>query len=150
MFKKILVPIDGSDTGKLGLDTAVRLAKEQDAALRVIHVVNEAMILSTYEGDLYTSELIKALRDSGRAILQEAEQHLSKDGVRCETALLEAHGAQAGEVIVEDAKNWQADLIVLGTHGRRGLRRVVMGSDAEYVVRTTPVPVLLIRLQAEA
>jgi nucleotide-binding universal stress UspA family protein len=52
------------------------------------------------------------------------------------------------DVIVENAKKWRADLIVMGTHGRRGITRVVMGSDAEGVVRNTPVPVLLIRAQA--
>lgn len=147
MFNRILVPIDGSDTGKLGLDTAVRLAKEQHATLRIIHVVNEAMVLATYEGDLYTGELINALRESGRAILRDAEKQLAGEGMVAEAALLEGRGAQAGEAIVEDAKTWQADLIVLGTHGRRGLRRVVMGSDAEHVVRATPVPVLLVRNQ---
>lgn len=150
MFKRILVPIDGSNTGNLGLDAAVRLAREHQAQLRVVHVVNEAMILSTYEGDLYTGELINALRESGRAILQDAQRQLASQDLTFDTMLLEGHGAQAGEVIVNEAKAWQADLIVLGTHGRRGLRRVVLGSDAEHVVRTTPVPVLLIRSQAEA
>lgn len=149
MFKRILVPIDGSDTGNLGLDAAVRLAGENQAQLRVVHVVNEAMILSTYEGDLYTGELINALRESGRAILQDAQRQLANQGLTFDTMLLEGHGAHAGEVIVNEAKAWQADLIVLGTHGRRGLRRVVLGSDAEHVVRTTPVPVLLIRSQTE-
>ena len=59
--------------------------------------------------------------------------------------MLEHFGGQAASLIVEDAKKWKADLIVLGTHGRRGIRRLVMGSDAEEIVRTSPVPVLLVR-----
>ena len=50
-----------------------------------------------------------------------------------------------GAAIVEYAEQWPADLIVIGTHGRRGIRRLAMGSDAEFVIRTTPVPVLLVR-----
>lgn len=147
MYQKILVPIDGSDTAKLGLDEAVRLAKDQNASLRLIHVVNEAMIFSSYEGDLYTGELLDALRASGRVILATGEAQVRGQGLAVETALLEAQGGQAGEVIVRDAKEWRADLIVLGTHGRRGIRRLVLGSDAEHVVRLTPAPVLLIRSQ---
>ena len=59
--------------------------------------------------------------------------------------MLEHFGRQAASLIVADAKKWKADLIVLGTHGRRGIRRLVMGSDAEEIVRTSPVPVLLVR-----
>jgi nucleotide-binding universal stress UspA family protein len=147
MYQKILVPIDGSDTAKLGLDEAVRLANDQNASLRLIHVVNEAMIFSSYEGDLYTGELLDALRASGRVILATGEAQVRGQGLAVETALLEAQGGQAGEVIVRDAKEWRADLIVLGTHGRRGIRRLVLGSDAEHVVRLTPAPVLLIRSQ---
>jgi nucleotide-binding universal stress UspA family protein len=54
-------------------------------------------------------------------------------------------GTPAGEVIIKAAKEWPADVIVCGTHGRRGLRRIVMGSDAEHIVRTSSVPVLLVR-----
>jgi nucleotide-binding universal stress UspA family protein len=54
-------------------------------------------------------------------------------------------GRPAGELVIIAAKEWSADLIVCGTHGRRGLRRIVMGSDAEYIVRHAPVPILLIR-----
>lgn len=147
MYQKILVPIDGSDTAKLGLDEALRLAKNQGARLRLIHVVNEAMIITSYEGDAYTGELMNALRESGHIILNKAQEQVAGQGLEAETALLEAQGGQAGETIVRDAKEWQADLIVLGTHGRRGIRRLVLGSDAEHVVRLTPVPVLLIRSQ---
>jgi len=59
--------------------------------------------------------------------------------------LVEAMGGQAGDYIIREARQWRADLIVCGTHGRRGIRRLVLGSDAEYIVRHTPVPVLLVR-----
>ena len=59
--------------------------------------------------------------------------------------MLEASSAQVGTIIVDSAREWHAQLIVCGTHGRRGIARWLMGSDAEQVLRTSPVPVLLVR-----
>lgn len=145
MYQKILVPIDGSDTSTRGLAEAVKLARDQGATLRLIHVVNELMVVASYEGTIYSGELVQALRDSGQKILDKARQHVATAGVQVEIELLEAHGGQAGNAIVKDAEQCRADIIVLGTHGRRGLSRLVMGSDAEQVVRQARVPVLLVR-----
>lgn len=145
MYHKILVPIDGSDTSSRGLAEAVKLAKDQHATIRLIHVVNELMVVASYEGTIYSGELIQALRESGQKVLDKAQQQLEAAGIQVETELLEAHGGQAGNAIVKDAEQCHADIIVLGTHGRRGLNRVVMGSDAEQVVRQASIPVLLIR-----
>jgi nucleotide-binding universal stress UspA family protein len=94
---------------------------------------------------VYTTDLRKDLHERGEEILNEAAGIARQQGVEVETTLIETVAGPVGEVIVEAAEKWPADLIVLGTHGRRGIRRLVMGSDAEYVVRTTPVPVLLVR-----
>jgi len=149
MYQRILAPIDGSNTAARGLTEAIRLAKDQSAKLRVIHVVNELMMVSSYEGTIYSGELIEALRESGRNILSKAAEQVKAAGVQVETELLEAHGGHAGDVIVKDANQWNADIIVLGTHGRRGLGRLVMGSDAEQVLRQAKVPVLLVRSLVE-
>jgi nucleotide-binding universal stress UspA family protein len=66
---------------------------------------------------------------------------------KVESVLLETSTDNTGPLIVGQAKDWPADIIVMGTHGRRGIGRVVLGSEAEYVVRHTPVPVLLVRKQ---
>jgi nucleotide-binding universal stress UspA family protein len=145
MYQRILVPIDGSVTAARGLVEATQLAKDQGAKLRVIHVVNELTMVASYEGVIYSGELIDALRENGHTILAKAAEQLKASGLQVETALLEAHGGNAGDTIVKDAEQWQADIIVLGTHGRRGLGRLVMGSDAEQVVRQAKVPVLLVR-----
>lgn len=145
MYKKILVPIDGSDTAARGLNEALKLAKDQSATIRLIHVVNELMVIASYEGTIYSGELVQALRDSGQKVLDNAQQKVSAMGVQVESELLEAHGGQAGNAIVKDAEQCHADIIVLGTHGRRGFSRLVMGSDAEQVVRQARVPVLLVR-----
>ena len=81
----------------------------------------------------------------GKKIIEKAEALARRNGVTPESVIIESFGGRAADFIVAQANKWRADLIVLGTHGRRGVKRLVMGSDAEQVVRTTPVPVLLVR-----
>jgi nucleotide-binding universal stress UspA family protein len=145
MYKKILVPVDGSETSLLGLREAIRLAKNQQAAVRLLHVVHDYLVAGGHGAAVYTSQLRKDLRERGEQILKEAADLAHWQGVEAESKLVETPGGSVGTMIVEEAGSWPAELIVLGTHGRRGIRRLVMGSDAEYVVRTTPVPVLLVR-----
>ncbi len=145
MYKKILVPIDGSAASSRGLNEAMALADDQGAKIRLIHVVNEMMVVASYESTIYSGELITALRESGQKLLEKAKHQVAAAGIAVECELLEAHGGQAGSTIAEDAAESHSDLIVIGTHGRRGLSRVVMGSDAEQVVRSAKVPVLLVR-----
>ena len=145
MYQKILVPIDGSNTSSRGLEEAIKLAKDQRARIRLIHVVNELMVATTYEGTIYTGELIQAVRDGGQKLLDNTKAKVAAAGIEVEAELLEATGGHAGHTIVTDAERSQVDLIVLGTHGRRGLSRLLMGSDAEQVVREAKVPVLLVR-----
>jgi nucleotide-binding universal stress UspA family protein len=145
MYKKILVPTDGSATAGAGLREACKLANEQGSQLRILHVVDEILAASP---ELYGGAydlIIEGLREAGASILTHAESFAREQGLTVETQLEEAMGRPAGEVVIDAAKKWPADLIVCGTHGRRGLRRIVMGSDAEYIVRHSPVPILLIR-----
>jgi nucleotide-binding universal stress UspA family protein len=145
VYRNILVPIDGSSTAARGLTEATALAKDQGATIRLIHVINELVLMTSFEAAAYSGEFLKTLRDSGQQILDRAQQQVATAGVTVESVLVEALGGQAGRAISNDAAQWPADLIVLGTHGRRGLSRVLMGSDAEQVVRLVRVPVLLIR-----
>jgi nucleotide-binding universal stress UspA family protein len=146
MFKRILVPVDGSRTSTLGLQEAIKLAKSQRARLHLLHVVDERVLTQTIEGGAADFDrLLTSLRDSGRQILADAQSKARKSRVRANAILIENIINSVAGVIVGQAKKLRADVIVLGTHGRRGVRRIVMGSDAEEVVRTTPVPVLLVR-----
>jgi nucleotide-binding universal stress UspA family protein len=149
MFKRILVPVDGSSTSSLGIAAAIRLAKEQGARIRLIHVVDELVLMSSPEAGMMLGEAIDMLRDSGKDILAKAVARVRKADVVAETTLVESVGGRAADLIVRDAKKWKADIIVIGTHGRRGLKRVVMGSDAEEVVRNTTIPVMLVRSPAK-
>lgn len=150
MFKNILVPIDGSETATLGLNEAIRLAKDQSARIRLVHIVNELILLSSNAYGTNMGSVFEVLHKGGESLLDDAEAAVRRGAVEVDTVLFEAIGGQAGAHIVRQALEWPADLIVCGTHGRRGIRRIVLGSDAEYIVRHTPVPVLLVRSRESA
>jgi nucleotide-binding universal stress UspA family protein len=146
MYSKILVPVDGSAPSMLGLQEAIRLAKGCGASLRLVRVVNEFILAdAAYVPSVYYERLIEPLREMGRKILEDANATVRQQRLESQTELLETVGGRVADLIVEQAKQWPADLIVMGTHGRRGLSRLALGSDAEMVLRTSPVPVLLVR-----
>jgi nucleotide-binding universal stress UspA family protein len=150
MFRRILVPIDGSSTSNRGLEEAIGLAKDQKARICLLHVIDELIVPTGPDGMMYMppsylDEYIRSLRSGGKKLLARAEAKVRKRGIAVETVLRETLGHPVADLIIKQAKRWRADVIVLGTHGRRGVSRLVMGSDAELVVRETPVPVLLVR-----
>jgi nucleotide-binding universal stress UspA family protein len=145
VYKRILVPLDGSATSKLGLMEALRLAKGQNASLCLLHVVDELFVTQAAEGLIVADQIFERLRAGGEKVLAAGLAQARKRGVRAHAVLLETMTAAVADVIVRQARAWKADLIVIGTHGRRGVRRVVMGSDAEQVLRKASVPVLMVR-----
>jgi nucleotide-binding universal stress UspA family protein len=150
MYDRILVPVDGSETSIEGLQEAIRLAKNQAGTLRLLHIVNEFIFDYSYSPAPYASNLVDGLRERGRAILADAQKRVRNHDLDPEMCLDETIGGAAADRIVAHAREWGADLIVMGTHGRRGLRRLALGSDAEQVVRDAPVPVLLVRATERA
>ena len=144
-YAKILVPVDGSDASKRGLREAARIASASRATLRLLHVVNELIVGPEYLPLLRYEGFLTSLREEANAILNEASVAAREVGAACETVVLETLGEEAAQSIVRQAQEWEADLIVMGTHGRRGLRRLALGSDAETVLRHAPAPLLLVR-----
>ena len=143
MYQKILVPIDGSEISTQGLKEAIKLAKNQHSQIRLFHIANDCIVDSGY-GDSYGGQVIECARENGQKVLSGAVTLARQHGLEAETVLVESIGGPAAAMIVTEAREWPADLIVMGTHGRRGLRRLAMGSDAESVVRDTQLPVLLV------
>jgi nucleotide-binding universal stress UspA family protein len=144
-YKRIMVPVDGSATSTAGLNEALRLAKSQKAKLKLVHIVDELMIFSSSEAGLNIEPVIESMKRAGKRVLERAAKLAAARGVRPETELWENATGRVAEALVARAKRWRADLIVMGTHGRRGVNRMLLGSDAELVVRNSPVPVLLVR-----
>lgn len=146
MYQRILVPVDGSPTSDRGLQEAIRLARLTDGKLRLIHVVDDlsfALAMDAYAG--YSGDWMSALREGGRKVLEDAKAQITAAGLQAETVLYDSVEGRVHELTVSEAKSWPADVIVIGTHGRRGVGRLVLGSSAEYVLRLSPVPVLLVR-----
>lgn len=147
IYQRILVPIDDSATSERALQEAIKLANGK-ARLRVIYVLEEILPLDA-EGYTYIdyAALQETARFAGERVLAQAAEKVQPSGMTAETALLEASGEHIASVIKDDALHWQADLIVIGTHGRSGLSRLLLGSVAEGVVRGASIPVLLVRAE---
>ena len=150
MFKRILVAVDGSPTSNRGFKVAVALAKSLGAKLLVLHVIDERAVgiglsASGYVAPAYVEDVIAALRDAGRKVLAKAQREAKAQGQEIEAHLVESLGDGVAQTILRQARKVKPDVIVLGTHGRRGLARVVVGSDAETVLREATVPVLMVR-----
>ncbi|HEU4579467.1 MAG TPA: universal stress protein [Polyangiaceae bacterium] len=143
MFKKILVPVDFSESSTLALDTAVALAKDNDASLTIVHVY-EPLAIAVPEGyQLFTEEqLTRMLEEFHRELTEQRRRAELAGAQRVDTELL--HGFAVSE-IQNFAQQCKFDLIVMGTHGRRGLSHAFLGSVAERVVRSAPCPVLTVR-----
>ncbi len=147
MYGRILVGVDGSETSDVALAEALRLAKEQHAKLRLVHVADimpPAGLESTHiDYDLFRDSALRAGRefmDHAQSLARRAD--LEQDA---ESAVIEARAHDISDGIVGEAARWRADLVVMGTHGRGGLERLLLGSVAESVARHAPVPVLLVR-----
>jgi nucleotide-binding universal stress UspA family protein len=147
MYQRILVPIDGSATSNRGLDEAIQLAKLTHAKLRLVHMVDELSFATGFGG--YAGDVAGVLKSAGNEVLSQGAARAKAAGVDAETALFETMSNRLSDVVVDEIGKWPADVVVLGTHGRRGVGRWLLGSDAEQILRSSPVPVLLVRPPAD-
>lgn len=146
MYKHILVAVDDSSTSNHALVEAIRLTRNQRATLTVVYVLDKVELFSSATiVDPNQSE--KGWEEIAHDILSQAWDTARKSGIKAETRLLETKDVEdrVAQAILDEAKASHADLIIAGTHGRTGLRRVLMGSVAEGLVRHTHVPILLLR-----
>jgi nucleotide-binding universal stress UspA family protein len=154
MYKRILVAIDGSATSDLALREAMGLAKDQNALLRIVHVVDMTppayMMTETASAvavHFPLAEYQQALREAGEKLLTTRATTAREAGVNVDTKLITVGmlGERIYEAIEEQSKQWRANLVVVGSEGRRGFQRLMIGSVAEGLVRISTKPVLLIR-----
>jgi len=150
MYTNILVPLDGSDTSRRGLREAIALATAVKAKLRLLHVVSDFTPMVEIVNDTELELFRSGLHQYGRRLLDTAAAEVRAAEVEVSTVLREPKGGRVADAIVDEAREARCDLVVIGTHGRRGFQRALMGSDAELVVRESPVPVLVIRAAGAA
>lgn len=153
MYQRIFVPIDSSETCATVLNQVRQLASESHARVFLVKIVDARQFAES------PGELIKEIREpdalrqnEGRhasmlGFLNEAAAPLRAAGIEVETRLVEKFGHKISEIIVNEATSWQADLIVMATHGRSGLTHLLMGSVTEEVMHHTTVPLLLIKIE---
>ena len=147
MYQRIFVPVDGGPISRVGLDEAVALARFTKGRIHLMHVVDDLPILAE-GGEAFvtpTTDIIEMADEGGKQILAAAQASVQQSGVECDVKMRRTTRGKIYEQILQEAKEWKADLIVLGTHGRTGAERLLLGSDAEQVARHTDVPVLLVR-----
>lgn len=146
MYEKILVPFDGSPTSEKALQEAAALALRMGAQVRLLHIIDPLThAVGFVRPEVYQRELLPAAIQAAETMLDKACRQLTAQGIQAGTRLIENMDAQIAPLVLEEARQWGARLIVLGSHGKRGLERLFMGSDAEHIARTSPVPVLLVR-----
>lgn len=143
MFKRIIIPVDGSECSLRAADVAGSLARELGSQC-IVCVAVDVVAAAGYAAaapDLVEAWL-KTLRDNARSVLEETAARLRAAGTDIKTAVADGN---ASDAILQFAKEHGGDLIVMGSHGRSGLRRLFLGSVAETVVRSATIPVLIVR-----
>ncbi len=145
-YQRILVPVDGSACSSRGLSEAIALAKLTGARLRLVHVIDEPFVALGLDGTPSgAGELIEVFREAAHKVLADAGAAVAQAGVPFDSQLLDSFDGRLGDLVVKAVQDWPADLVVIGTHGRRGVGRLLLGSGAEKILRQSPVPVLLVR-----
>ena len=143
-FKRILVPCDGSEVSNRALVSALQIARDGGGRVRVLHVLDQIDYLAggyEYAG----AAVLEELQRQSRKVLEDAAAICQSAGVPYDTVLVDEPGSRLGDKVADQALTWDADLVVVGTHGRKGLSRAILGSGAEQIVRFAPVSVLVVR-----
>ncbi len=144
MFNHLLVPIDGSPTAELAVEKAIGLAKAFDSKVTAIYVVDPYPFTGVGADFAYgQGQYLNAAKAAATEALANARKAMEQAGVRVTTATVESHSPWRG--ILDAAEAGGADLIVIGSHGRSGIEKLVLGSVAQRVVSHTKLPVLLVR-----
>ena len=148
MFKRIVIPVDGSETANKALVVALQMARETGGSVRIIHVIEGTNYSShAMQTESFVGDTMNSIRNAAQKILDEALALAQPYGVATDTKLFDTFDGRLADAVGNAATDWQADLIVVGTHGRRGIGRILMGSGAEQIMRQAPIPVLVIRAQ---
>lgn len=148
MYKRIMAGIDESFMTSQVLTTAIELARANAAQLMICHGVDETMFASRQMEAMLPNSVGKVeykLRVGAQGILGKAADAARAAGVEVEVKLIESEDKHVSDMLADAAAEWKADLIIVGTHGRRGMERFFVGSVAERLVRKAETSLLLVR-----
>ena len=148
MYRRILVAVDGSATSNKAIAAALEMASYSGgrSVVRLVHVLDEMAYfagLDPYAGQTYS--VIGLMREAGEKILADGLAIAQSAGVQADTLLVDHLGSHLAEAVAAQTKAWDASLVVVGTHGRRGIGRMLLGSGAEKIIRLSTCPVLVVR-----
>ena len=150
MYRNIMLAVDGSSSSKRAIEEAVRIAALAHATVHAVYIVDKSALFN-YGGYYDPQALLEALRNDGRAALSQAREALGAAGIACKEDMIETE-SMADDVatcLQRHAERIGADLAVMGTHGRRGVPRLVLGSVSERFLRFSTCPVMLVRAERE-
>ena len=144
MFQKILVPIDGSPTALLAIDRAIAIAKAFGSSVTAVYVIDPYPFTGVGADFAYgQAQYINAATAEANAALDAVKKAMADAGVQATTVMGEGHAVHDG--ILRALESTGADLIVMGSHGRRGLEKLVLGSVTQRVLGVVHIPVLVVR-----
>ena len=146
MIREILLPTDGSDGVIDAMNCAVGVAKAFDARLHVLHVI-ETPRLHDYGSFYALPDITAQLEEAGDIIIKNAKEYLRQS--RFENVVGTKLDGYPADEVLDYAQEHDIDLIVIGTHGRRGLNRALLGSIAEEIVRRSEIPVMTVRMRSK-
>ena len=146
MFKKILCPVDFSDTSMDAANNAIKFASEIKAEITFIHVIDIQTLQNIADLSGGGINDLDLLVEEEKPVLSKLKDEAEKKGIKVNTVL--THGEPVN-IVLNEIKEGGFDLIVMGTHGKKGLTRLVLGSMAENIVRQSQIPVLLYHCTAQ-
>lgn len=145
-FRRILVPFDDADQAGRALAEAMPIARLAGGEVRLLSVFDEARYVSGFEpAAVIVDEIVPRARHDLDEALGKAAERLRREGVACSVRVVDAGGTSVASRVIQESEAWGADLLVVGSHVRRGVDRALLGSVAEDIVRGSPVPVLVVR-----
>ncbi len=145
MYQRILVPVDGGAESDRGLAQAIVVARRLGSRIRIVHVIETPFVAPTVDTAVSSNpELIATIHAGAARVLQAAVDRVRAAGVQTDQASGEICNGRLDDRIVGAARDWPADLIVMGTRARGSLARMFVGSAAEQVLRSAPCPVLVV------
>lgn len=148
MYKRIMVAVDESFMTSQVMETAIELAKATGAQVAICHAIDETILAQREVAMMLPNSVGKTearMRLGAQGLLGRLAETARAAGIEVEIRLVESEQKHVSDMLIDAATEWQADLLIVGTHGRRGIERFFVGSVAERLVRKSQVSLLLVR-----